>query len=108
MNYSSHNDIQYMINSTVSFTQINTQTSAASAGGATMPNPSAQSMNHFHNWTTIEGSASNFGMPQQTTTSMFGQGYTQTTPSFSMPNFTSTPYTSGGNGRTYVLASGNY
>jgi hypothetical protein len=32
----------------------------------------------------------------------------QTTPSFSMPNFSSTPYTPGGNGRTYANASSNY
>jgi hypothetical protein len=32
----------------VSFTQTNPQTSGASAGNATMPNPSAQSMNYFH------------------------------------------------------------
>jgi hypothetical protein len=39
---------------------------------------------------------------------MFGQGHTQTAPNFSMPNFTSAPYTLGGNGRTYAHASGNY
>jgi hypothetical protein len=32
----------------VSFAQTNPQTSGTSADGATMPNPSAQSMNHFH------------------------------------------------------------
>jgi hypothetical protein len=47
-------------------------------------------------------------MPQQTTASMFGQGYTQTVPSFSLPNFTSASYTPGGNGRTYPDASSNY
>jgi hypothetical protein len=41
-------------------------------------------------------------------TNMFGHGYTQTTPSFSMPNFTSAAYISGGNGRAYVHANGNY
>jgi hypothetical protein len=65
-------------------------------------------MNHFHSRTTIEDSAPNFGMSQQTTASMFGPGYTQTMPSFSMPNFTLDTYTPGGNGRTYVHASGNY
>jgi hypothetical protein len=82
---SSHNDIQFMINSAlerqaestdellcrlieerdakkldttginpsffscaISFTQTNPQTSDASADSATMPNPSAQLMNHFH------------------------------------------------------------
>jgi hypothetical protein len=39
---------------------------------------------------------------------MFGQGYTQTAPSFSMPNFTSSPHTPGGNSRAYEHASGNY
>jgi hypothetical protein len=57
---------------TIIFTQTNAQTSGTSAGGATMLNPLAQSMNHFHNRTTIEGSAPTFGMPQQTMTSMFG------------------------------------
>jgi hypothetical protein len=65
-------------------------------------------MNHIHSQTTIQGSTPTFEMPQQTTTNMFGQGYTQTTPSFSMTNFSSAPYTSGGNGRTYTNASGNY
>jgi hypothetical protein len=32
----------------VSFAQINPKTSGTSMGGATMPNPSAQPMNHFH------------------------------------------------------------
>jgi hypothetical protein len=40
--------------------------------------------------------------------SMFGQGYMHTAPSFSMPNFTSAPYTLGGNGRASAQASGNY
>jgi hypothetical protein len=39
---------------------------------------------------------------------MFGQGYTQTTPSFSKPNITLAPYTPRGNGRPYVHASGKY
>jgi hypothetical protein len=52
--------------------------------------------------------APTFGMPQQTIANISGQGYTQTAPSFSMPNFSSTPYTPGGNAQTYVNASGNY
>jgi hypothetical protein len=39
---------------------------------------------------------------------MFGQGYMQITPSFSMPNFSSAPYTPKGNDRTYANTSGNY
>jgi hypothetical protein len=69
---------------TVSFTLTNPQTSGASASGTTMPNPTAQPMNHFHSQTTIKSLAPTFGMPQQATVSMFGQGYTQTAPSFSM------------------------
>jgi hypothetical protein len=91
----------------VSFAQTNTQTSGASVGGATMPNPSAQLMNHFNSRTTIVGSTPNFGMPQQTMANMFGQGYTQTTPCFSMPIFTSAPFTPEGNNRTYAHASVN-
>jgi hypothetical protein len=66
-----------------------------------MLNPSAQPMNHFHSLTTIQGSAPNLGMPQQTMASMYGQGYTHTTPSFTIPNPSSTLYTSGFNGRAY-------
>jgi hypothetical protein len=55
----------------ISFAQTNPQTSGTLAGSATMPNSSAQPMNHFHCQTTIEGSAPTFGMSQQTTTSMF-------------------------------------
>jgi hypothetical protein len=44
----------------------------------------------------------------QTMASMFRQGYTQTTPNFSLPNLTLAPYTSGGNGRTYPHASSSY
>jgi hypothetical protein len=92
----------------ISFTQTNPLTSGTSADGTTMPNSSAQPVNHFHSRTTIEGSALTFGILQQTMASMFGQGYTQTTPSFLMPNFTLAPYTPGGNDRTYAHASGNY
>jgi hypothetical protein len=79
----------------VSFTQTNPHTSGPSAGGTLMPNPSAQPVNHFHSRTTIDGSASTFEKSQQTMTSMFGQGYTHTTPSFSMRNLGSAPHTFG-------------
>jgi hypothetical protein len=49
---------------TVSFTQTNPHTSGASVGGTFMPNPPAQSVNHFHSRTTIEDSAPIFGIPQ--------------------------------------------
>jgi hypothetical protein len=39
---------------------------------------------------------------------MFGQGYIQTAPSFSTPNFTSALYTPGGNDRAYAHANGKY
>jgi hypothetical protein len=39
---------------------------------------------------------------------MFEQGYTQTAPSFSMPNFTSAPYTPGGTGQAYTHTSSTY
>jgi hypothetical protein len=48
----------------INFAQINPQISGTSLGSTTMPNPSAQLMNHFHSRTTIEGSTSSFGMPQ--------------------------------------------
>jgi hypothetical protein len=73
-----------------------------------MPNTSAQPMNRFHSQTTIEGSAPNLGMPQQAMTSMYGQGYTHTMPSFTIPNPSSTPYTSEFNGRAYHNPSGNF
>jgi hypothetical protein len=47
-------------------------------------------------------------MPQQTTTSIFGQGYTHTAPSFSMLNLGSAPYNFGYNGQTYPNPDGNY
>jgi hypothetical protein len=59
----------------VNFAQTNLQISGTSAGGMTMLNPSAQSMNHFHSRTIIHGSAPTFEMPQQTTIKIFGQGY---------------------------------
>jgi hypothetical protein len=49
---------------TVSFTQTNPHTSGASAGGTSMPNPSAQPVNDFHSRNTIEGSALTFWMSQ--------------------------------------------
>jgi hypothetical protein len=48
----------------VRFTQINPHTSGPSVGGISIPNPSAQLMNHFHNRTTIEGSVPTFRIPQ--------------------------------------------
>jgi hypothetical protein len=94
--------------SVVNFTQTNPHTSGPSVGSTTMSNPSAQLMNHFHNRTTIKGSAPNLGMPQQTTSSMYGQGYTHTTPSFTIPNHSSTPYPSGFNCRAYPNPSNNF
>jgi hypothetical protein len=82
----------------VSFAQTNPHMSGTLAGGTTMSNPSAPPVNHFHSQTTINGSTPTFRMSQQTTTSMFGQGYMQTAPSFSLPNITSAPYTPKGNG----------
>jgi hypothetical protein len=49
---------------TVNFSQTNTHTSGPSVYDTTMPNPSAQPVNHFHNRTIIEGSASHLKMPQ--------------------------------------------
>jgi hypothetical protein len=92
----------------ISFTQTNLHVSGLSAGGTSMPNPSAQPMNHFHSRTTIECLAPTFRMPQQTTANMFRQGYTHTTPSFSMPNPGSAPYTSEYNGRSYPNPNSNY
>jgi hypothetical protein len=46
----------------VNFTQTNTHTSGPSLSGTSMPNPSAQPVNHFHSQTTIEGSAPTFEM----------------------------------------------
>jgi hypothetical protein len=92
----------------VSFNQTNSHTSGPSMGGTSMPNPSAQPVNHFHSRTTIEGSAPTFGMSQQTTISIFGHECTNTTPRFSMPNPGCTPYTSGYDGRTYPNPNSNY
>jgi hypothetical protein len=92
----------------ISFTQTNPHTSGPSAGGTSMPNPPAQPVNHFHSRTTIEGSTPTFGIPQQTTTSMFGQGYTNTAPSFNVSNPGSAPYTSGYNDRAYPNPSNTY
>jgi hypothetical protein len=63
---------------------------------------------HFHSQTTIEGLAPNLGMPQQVTASKYGQGYTHTTHSFTIPSPSSTSYTSGFNGRAYPNSSGNF
>jgi hypothetical protein len=74
----------------------------------TMSSPSAQPMNHFHSRTIIKDSAPNLRMPQQTMASMYGQGYTHTTPSFTIPNPILTPYTFGFNGRAYFNPSSNF
>jgi hypothetical protein len=92
----------------VSFTQTSPHTSGPLVGGTSMPNPSAQRVNHLHSQTTIKDSAPTFGMPRQTMASMFGQGYMHTAPSLSMPNPCSAPYTSGYNGRAYPNPNGNY
>jgi hypothetical protein len=92
----------------VCFTQTNPHTSGPSVGGTSMPNPPAQPMNHFHNRSTIEGSAPSLGMSQQATVSMYGQGYTHTASNFTMPNPSSTPYTFRFNGRTYPNPSCNF
>jgi hypothetical protein len=92
----------------VSFTQTNPHTSGPLAGDTLIPNPSAQPVNHFHNQTTIEGSAHTFEMPHQTANNMFGQGYTYTSPSFTIPNPGSASYTSGYNGQAYPNPNGNY
>jgi hypothetical protein len=73
-----------------------------------MLNPSTQPTIHFHSRTTIEGSAPNLWMSQQATTNTYEQGYTHTVPSFTMPNSSSTPYTSEFNGRAYPNPSSNF
>jgi hypothetical protein len=83
----------------VSFTQTNPHTSGASAVSNSMPNPSAQPVNHFHSRTKLEGPAPTFWMPHQTTTIIFEQGCMQTAPSLSMPNFNLVACTPRGNGR---------
>jgi hypothetical protein len=93
---------------TVNFAQTNPHISGPLVGGTTKPNPSAQPMNHFHSGTTIEGSAPNLEMLQQTTDSMCGQGYTHTAPTFTIPNPSSTPYTSRFNGQAYPNHSSNF
>jgi hypothetical protein len=47
----------------VSFTQTNPQTSGASVGSTSMPDPSTQPVNHFYSQTTIEGLAPIFRVP---------------------------------------------
>jgi hypothetical protein len=92
----------------VNFAKTNPHTSGPSAGDTTMPNSSAQPVNHFHSQTTIEGLAPNIGMSQQTMASMYGQGYTHTAPSFTIPNPSSIPYTSMFNGRAYPNPNGKF
>jgi hypothetical protein len=94
--------------SAINFTQINPHISGPSTGGASMPNRSAQPVNHFHSRTTIDCLAPNLRMPQQATASMNGQGYTHTAPSFTMQNLSLTPYTSGFNGRAYPNPTSNF
>jgi hypothetical protein len=84
----------------VSFTQTNPHTCGPSAGGTSMPNPSAQPVNHFHSRTTIKVLAPTFGM--------FRQGYMHTVPSFSMPSPGSAPYIFEYNGQTYPNTNDNY
>jgi hypothetical protein len=92
----------------VNFAQTNPHTSGPSMGGTIMPNPSAQLVNHFHSRITIEGSTPNLGMSQQTMVNMYGQWYTHTAPSITIPNPSSTPYTSGFNGRAYSNLRSNF
>jgi hypothetical protein len=82
----------------VNFAQTNPQPGGASVGSTSQPNPSAQPMNHFYSQTTIDGSAQAYGMPHQTMSNMFGQGYVHAAPRFSMPNLGSVSYTPGSNG----------
>jgi hypothetical protein len=89
------------------FAQMNPQSSGTSVGGTSQPNPSAQPMNHFYSRTTIESLAPVDGMPQQSGASMFGQGYANTAPSFSMPNPSPAPYTPECNGRTHTNNNSN-
>jgi hypothetical protein len=103
-----YSNINHSSSCLVNFAQTNPQISGTSTGDTTMPNPSAQPMNHFHSRTTIDSSTPTFGMPQQTMISMFRQGYMHTTPSFAIPNPGSALYTPGGNGQTYANTNGNY
>jgi hypothetical protein len=66
----------------VNFAQTNPQPSGTSVGGTSQPNPSAEPMNQLYSRTTIDGSAPVGWMPQETMTSMFGQGYMQAVHSF--------------------------
>jgi hypothetical protein len=65
-------------------------------------------MSHFYSRTTIDASAPTCGMPQQTTTNMFEQGYTHAAPKLSMPNSGSSLYTLGCNGQIYTNTNDNY
>jgi hypothetical protein len=92
----------------INFAQTNLHTSSPSAGGNTMPNPYAQPLNHFHSRTTNEDSSPSLGMPQQAMDSMYGQGYTHTAPSFTMPNPSLTHHTSRFNGQAYPNPDDNF
>jgi hypothetical protein len=48
----------------INFAQTNPQSSGTSAGGTSQSNLSAQLMNHFYSWTTIDGSTPACGIPQ--------------------------------------------
>jgi hypothetical protein len=75
----------------VNFAQTNHQSSGTSASITSELNSSASPMNHFYSRITIDGSTPTCGIPQQTMTSTFGQGYTPAPSSFSMPNPGLTP-----------------
>jgi hypothetical protein len=47
-------------------------------------------------------------MPQHATANIYGQGYAHTTSRFTMPNPSSTPHTSGFNGRAYPNPNDNF
>jgi hypothetical protein len=47
--------VNHSSSSAVNFTKTNPKLGGTSTGGATMPNPSAQLMNHFHSQPTTEG-----------------------------------------------------
>jgi hypothetical protein len=58
-----NSNVNHSSSCAVNFAQANPETSCTLAGGTTMPNPSAQPMNHFNSRTTIDGSAPAFGKP---------------------------------------------
>jgi hypothetical protein len=58
----------------VSFTRNNPHTSGPSVDVTSMPNPSTQPVNHFHNLSTIEGSAPTFEMRSKLRPAYLGRG----------------------------------